>query len=112
MEKNSCNKVWFFQIYKIFECYLDEVLRRFVIESEHNKELEMLSLNIDDKSIENVFLHQFNSDKEKFIEFIKNSILNLKTSQDEEQREIENILNNRTQEDKEVAFSKIVQIEI
>ena len=77
-----------------------------------NKGLKMLALNIDDKSIENVFLHQFNSDKEKFINFIKSSISSLKTTEDEEQREIENLLNSRTQEDKEVAFSKIVQIEI
>ena len=42
----------------------------------------MLALNIDDKSIENVFLHQFNSDKEKFINFIKTSISNINIRQD------------------------------
>ena len=42
----------------------------------------MLALNIDDKSIESAFLHQFNSDKEKFINFIKTSISNINIRQD------------------------------
>jgi hypothetical protein len=33
----------------------------------------MLSLEIEDKSIETIFLEQFNSDKTKFVQFIKDN---------------------------------------
>jgi len=36
----------------------------------------MLSINIENKKIEDVFLNEFQSNKEKFIEFIENSLNN------------------------------------
>ena len=45
----------------------------------------MLTLNIDNKNVEDIFLNEFHSNKEKFIEFIESSFTNLKrqTSQDD-----------------------------
>ena len=53
-------------------------------------------------------LEEFKSDMIEKYHIIKS---NYKV-EDEEQKEIENILNNRTKEDKEVAFSKIVKIDV
>jgi len=38
----------------------------------------MLTLNIDNKKVEDIFLNEFHSNKEKFVEFIENSFTNLK----------------------------------
>ena len=38
----------------------------------------MLTLNISNKEVEDIFLNEFHSNKEKFIEFIENSFTNLK----------------------------------
>ncbi|OHE10701.1 MAG: hypothetical protein A2513_09605 [Sulfurimonas sp. RIFOXYD12_FULL_33_39] len=38
----------------------------------------MLTLNIDNKNVENIFLNEFHSNKDKFIEFIEESFNNLK----------------------------------
>jgi len=38
----------------------------------------MLTLNINNKKVEDIFFNEFNSNKEKFIEFIENSFNNLK----------------------------------
>lgn len=38
----------------------------------------MLTIKIDNKKIEDIFLNEFHSNKEKFIEFIENSFYNFK----------------------------------
>lgn len=38
----------------------------------------MLTLNINNKKVEDIFLNEFHSNKEKFIEFIENSFSNFK----------------------------------
>ena len=38
----------------------------------------MLTLKIDNKKVEDIFLNEFQSNKEKFIEFIENSFTNFK----------------------------------
>jgi L-ribulose-5-phosphate 3-epimerase UlaE len=44
----------------------------------------MITLNIDDKNIENIFLNEFHSNKEKFFEFIKLSFDNSKAKKSDE----------------------------
>jgi len=39
----------------------------------------MITLNIENKKIEDIFLNEFHSNKEKFIEFIENSFTNSQT---------------------------------
>ena len=38
----------------------------------------MITINIDNKKVEDIFLNEFHSNKEKFVEFIENSFSNLK----------------------------------
>jgi len=38
----------------------------------------MITLNIENKNVENIFLNEFNSNKEKFFEFIENSFSDFK----------------------------------
>lgn len=38
----------------------------------------MLTIKIDNQKIEDIFLNEFHSNKEKFVEFIENSLHNLK----------------------------------
>ncbi len=38
----------------------------------------MLTINIENKKVEDIFLNEFNSNKEKFIEFIEDSFTNFK----------------------------------
>ena len=52
-------------------------------------------------------LKEFKSDMVEKYQIIKSNYV-----EDKEQQEIEKILNSRTKEDKEVAFSKIVEIDI
>ena len=41
----------------------------------------MVSLNLEDKIVETIFLQEFHSDKKKFFDFIKSSFEKLKNSQ-------------------------------
>ena len=38
----------------------------------------MLTINIENKKVEDIFLNEFHSNKEKFVEFIENSFMQLK----------------------------------
>ncbi len=49
----------------------------------------MLSLTIEDRNIERIFLKEFNSDKDKFINFIKNSFEKLKTKETIQNKDID-----------------------
>lgn len=40
----------------------------------------MITLKIEDEKIENIFLNEFNSNADKFFEFIQNSFDNMKNS--------------------------------
>lgn len=42
----------------------------------------MLTLTIEDKNVENIFLNEFHSNKEKFFEFIKLSFEEIKTKKE------------------------------
>lgn len=49
----------------------------------------MLSLTIEDKNVENIFLKEFHSDKKKFFEFIQSSFKKLKTKDIEQNQDID-----------------------
>jgi len=48
----------------------------------------MLSLTIEDKKIEDIFLKEFHSDKKKFFDFIESSFEKLKTKDDIKNQDI------------------------
>jgi len=66
-----------------------------------------ISVNDDKAELFLQILKEFKSDMVEKYHIIKSNYLD-----DKEQKEIELILDSRTKEDKEIAFSKIVQIEL
>ena len=44
----------------------------------------MLTLNIENKKVEEIFLNEFHSNKDKFFEFIQNSYEKLKTNDNQD----------------------------
>jgi len=66
-----------------------------------------ISVNDDKAELFLQILKEFKSDMIEKYHIIKSNYLD-----DKEQKEIELILDSRTKEDKEIAFSKIVQIEL
>ena len=44
----------------------------------------MITLKIENEQIENIFLNEFNSNKDKFFEFIQNSYVKMKSNDKEE----------------------------
>jgi len=68
--------------------------------------MHTLTLNIKDNAYNNIlyFLKNLSQD----IEIVSDK----KIQNNDEQAEIENMLNSRTSEDKEVAFSKIIEIDV
>lgn len=48
----------------------------------------MITININNKKIEQIFLNDFQSNKEKFIEFIENSFHNFKGSSSESDNDL------------------------
>ena len=75
--------------------------------------MKTIQLQIDDNNYDS-FLVIINNLKDGFIKnfTVNNNKNTIKTVSDEEQKDIENILNSISQEDKEVAFSKTIQIHI
>lgn len=51
----------------------------------------MLQLNIDDKFLEQIYFKEFNSDKEKFIEFIKKSYEKIKTQNEPQDIDLQSL---------------------
>ena len=51
----------------------------------------MLQLNIDDKLLEQIYLKEFHSDKEKFIEFIKKSYEKIQIQNEPHDQDLQNL---------------------
>lgn len=51
----------------------------------------MLQLNIDDKTLEQIYLKEFGNDKEKFIEFIKQSYEKIKAQNELYDEDLQNL---------------------
>jgi hypothetical protein len=66
-----------------------------------------ISVNDDKAELFLQILKEFKSDMVEKYHIVKSNCID-----DKEQIDIENMLNNRTEEDKEIAFSKIVQISL